>query len=163
MNQGEPIANYVVMPIPESVAREVRETRKAPVYGHPAHVEVANGYGPCRLCLRPMVVDQDERLLFTYDPFAGREPFPLPGPIFVHATECPPHESGAFPDDLRFIPLTLNAYASGRRLIAQERLDNSHDGQVERALSRLFDDPSVAYVHLRNTEAGCFIAQAERR
>jgi hypothetical protein len=109
------------------------------------------------------VIGQDERLLFTYDPFAGHEPFPLPGPIYVHATECPPHEGGTFPDDLRFIPLTLNAYATGRRLVAQERLGNSHDRQVESALARLFGDPSVDYVHLRNTEAGCFIAHVERR
>lgn len=163
MDHREPDAGYNVLPIPERVAREVRQTRKAPGYGHPAHTDIADGYGPCRLCLRPMVVGQDERLLFTYDPFAGHEPFPLPGPIYVHATECPPHEGGAFPDDLRFIPLTLNAYASGRRLVAQERLDNGHDRQVESALARLFEDPSVAYVHLRNTEAGCFIAQAERR
>ena len=163
MNHRDPDAAYIVVPIPEQVATEVRETRKAPGYGHPAYADVAGGYGPCRLCLQPMVAGQDERLLFTYDPFAGHEPFPLPGPIYIHATECAPHESGAFPDELRFIPVTLNAYASGRRLVAQERLDNSHDRQVESALGRLFDDPSVAYVHLRNTEAGCFIAQVERR
>jgi hypothetical protein len=163
MNHTDLAANFVVMSIPESVAREVRQTRKAPGYGHPAHAEIATGYGPCRLCLRTMVAGEDERLLFTYDPFAGREPFPLPGPIFVHATECRPHEGGAFPDDLRFIPLTLNAYASGRHLIAQERLDNGQDQQVERALASLFADPSVEYVHIRNTEAGCFIAHAERR
>jgi hypothetical protein len=163
MNLNTLDANYIVVPIPEAVAREVRETRKAPGYGHPAPADIAGGYGPCRLCLQPLAIGQDERLLFTYDPFAGREPFPLPGPIYIHAAECSPHDDGTFPDELRFIPLTLNAYASGRHLVAQERLANGQDLLVEHALASLFSNPSVAYVHIRNTEAGCFIAQAERR
>jgi hypothetical protein len=43
---------YHVIAVPETLAQEVRETLKAPRYGHPAHVERATGYGPCRLCLR---------------------------------------------------------------------------------------------------------------
>ena len=47
--------------IPEAVAREVRESLRAPGYGHPAHREQAHGYGPCRLCLRTFRVGADER------------------------------------------------------------------------------------------------------
>jgi len=31
-----------------------------------------------------------ERLLFTYNPFADLDPYPSPGPVFVHAAGCAP-------------------------------------------------------------------------
>ena len=37
----------------------------------------------------------------------------------------------------------------------------SHFGNDSR-VDRLFDDQEVAYLHVRNTEAGCFIAQLDR-
>lgn len=43
---------YRVHGIPLAVATTVRDTLRAPQYGHPAPVEVATGYGPCRLCLQ---------------------------------------------------------------------------------------------------------------
>lgn len=152
--------NYCIRPLDPQIANQVRDTMKAPGYGHPAYREVAKGYGPCRVCLQPMSVNQDERILFTYDPFAGLEPFPLPGPVYIHAHQCRPYSDlTVFPDALRFIPMTLNAYAQGRRLLHQVRIT---DGQAETVLERLFGDPEVAYVHVRNTQAGCFIMHVER-
>jgi hypothetical protein len=153
-------SRYRMIPVDPEIAREVRESMKAPGYGHPAYRSIATGYGPCRVCLQPLAVNQDERILFTFDPFAGREPFPLPGPIFIHAHQCQaPADSSRIPDEIRFIPMTLNAYASGRRLVAQVRIT---DGQAESILDRLFEDPEVAYVHVRNTEAGCFLLHVDR-
>ena len=56
--------------IAESVAAEVREAMRSPGYGHPAHREVARGYGPCRLCLRTFDVGSDQVFGVTY---AGNE------------------------------------------------------------------------------------------
>lgn len=151
---------FRIVPVAPAIAREVRTSMAAPGYGHPAVKSVATGYGPCRVCLRPLEVEKDERILFTYDPFAGYEPYPLPSPIYIHAHECEPHaDPFRFPDELRFIPMTFNAYAPGRRLVAQVRIE---DGQAETVLDRLFADPEVAYVHVRNTEAGCFLMHVER-
>ena len=55
--------------------------------------------------------------------------------------------------------LTLEAYAPGRWLVARERVEG---GDVEGAATRLFAHEAVAYVHVRNTEAGCYIARLER-
>jgi hypothetical protein len=153
---------YRVVPINEDVATEVRVTGKAPGYGHPAHREVATGYGPCRLCLEPLRVGEDEALLFTYDPFAPHEPFPLPSPIYIHADPCTPYDAErGFPDALRFIPMTLNAYGAEARLIDQIRIENGYDGRVEEAVTHLLANPQVTSVHIRNTSAGCFIAAVE--
>jgi hypothetical protein len=63
------MSNLRMISIPMKVADLVRTTMKSPGYGHPAHKEIAGGYGPCRLCLRTFRVEHEERLLFTYDPF----------------------------------------------------------------------------------------------
>lgn len=151
---------FRTVPIPEPLAAAARLERRSPQYGHPAHVEVATGYGPCRLCLDTFRVGEEARLLFTYDPFAGLDPYPSPGPVFVHAEGCRPFDApSGFPEALRALPLTLEGYAAGRWLVARERVA---DGDVEGAAGRLFAHAAVAYIHVRNHEAGCYIARLER-
>jgi hypothetical protein len=79
---------FRTVPIPAALAHAARETRRSPQYGHPAHRERAAGYGPCRLCLETFRVGEEDRLLFTYNPFDGLDPYPSPGPVFVHADGC---------------------------------------------------------------------------
>ena len=80
-----------------------------------------------------------------------------------HSFVCAPYTDEArFPDGLRFLPLTLNAYQPEATLLAQKRLSDGRDDRVEQAAERLFDDPTVEYIHVRNTEAGCFIAHLAR-
>jgi hypothetical protein len=146
--------------IPTSAAESVRATLSSPGYGHPAHTEVAAGYGPCRHCLRVFRVNEERRILFTYDAFAGREALPLPGPVFIHERSCeryPP--DGGFPDELRSHALTLNAYGRGRRLHAQQYVS---DGDVESVVERLLSRPEIDYIHVRDTEAGCYDLTIER-
>jgi len=151
---------YRVVAVGSPITDVVRRTLKAPGYGHPAHVEVAAGYGPCRQCLRDFAVGQERRILFTYDPFYEKENLPLPGPVFIHETECEPYpEDGGFPSDLRARPLTLNAYAAGRRLVAQKYVSN---GDIEPQLELLLEDGEVSYIHVRDTVAGCYDFRIER-
>jgi hypothetical protein len=152
--------DYKVIAISDRLAEKVRTSRKAPGYGHPVHAEVATGYGPCRLCLRDFEVGVDRRLLFTLDPFHGLEPFPLPGPVFIHEKECDRHpEHGGFPADLLSHDLTLAAYGRGRALRAEERVRGS---RVEEAIARLLGRGDVDYLHVRDTEAGCYDLRIER-
>ena len=151
---------YRFRPLPADVAREVRTTLLAPRYEHPAHVSVATGYGPCRVCLRKTAVGDDRVILFTYDPFAGREPFPLPSPVYVHERDCAPYaQDDRFPPELADVDVTLNAYGDGRALRAQERVSGV---DADDALTALFARDDVDYVHVRNTSAGCFIVEAVR-
>lgn len=151
---------FRVIAIPSDIADAVRSTRKSPGYGHPTHVEIATGHGPCRHCLRTFTIGADRRVLFTYDAFRGMESLPLPGPIFIHEEPCDRYaEDGGFPADLRSHPLTLNAYARGRQLRAQEYVD---DGHVEPVIERLLSQADVDYIHVRDTQAGCFDFGIER-
>ncbi len=152
--------DYRVIALQEGLAEKVRTTRRSPGYGHPVHVEIATGYGPCRLCLRDFEVGADRRLLFTLDPFHGLEPFPLPGPVFIHESECDRHpEYGGFPEDLLAHALTLAAYGRGRLLRSEERVTGP---SVEPAIERLLERADVDYLHVRDTQAGCYDLRVER-
>jgi hypothetical protein len=154
------MSTFRVISIPRSLAEQARATRKSPQYGHPAHVELATGYGPCRQCLHTFDEGRESRMLFTYNPFEGRDSYPSPGPIFIHEQPCETYaEENGFPDDLRRLPLVLEGYGAGRRPVTQERVP---DGKMEEAIERIFALPAVEYIHVRNLEAGCFIAQIER-
>jgi Protein of unknown function (DUF1203) len=149
-----------VVAIPTQIADGVRASGKAPRYGHPAHTEIAAGFGPCRHCLRTFAVGAERRTLFTYDAFAGVASLPLPGPVFIHADGCERYpEDGGYPAQLRKYPTTFNAYGKGRRLVAQEYVA---DGNVSEAIEQLFLREDVDYIHARNTEAGCYGFRVER-
>ncbi len=152
--------SYRVVAVGDPIASAVRKTLRSPGYGHPAHTEVATGYGPCRQCLRTFVVGSDRRILFTYDPFYGTGKLPLPGPVFIHEHDCQRYpEDAGFPVDLLSHRLTLNAYGRGQRLVAQSYVSN---GDAEPELQRLLQDHEVAYIHVRDTDAGCYDFRIER-
>jgi len=154
------MTGFRTIPIDSTICDQARRTLKSPQYGHPAHVETAAGYGPCRSCLKQFRVGEDERLLFTYDPFAGLDAYPSPGPVFIHAQRCEAFSSPEeFPEELRDLPLTLEAYGDDRVILHRERPSAS---EIEAAIKSSFATSGVKYIHVRNTEAGCFIARIER-
>lgn len=150
--------DYRVVPIPAAVAQEVRRTRVSPGYGHPAHAEVAGGFGPCRSCLATFRAGAERRILFTFDAFAGVDTYPEPGPVFIHEEACAPHSGTGFPPGLASLRLTLEAFAGDRRMVRRVHPDGRAHDEVLRELLAL---PEVRYVNLRNTGAGCFVARAE--
>ena len=151
---------YRVIAIPTKTAEKVRATMKSPGYGHPAHVETATGYGPCRHCLKEFRVGEERRILFTLDPFYELVPLPLPGPVFVHAEPCERYdEDSGFPRPTLAHALTLVAYGDDRKMLAEEQVV---DGNVDPTLGRFFANPEVRYVHVRDREAGCYDFRLER-
>jgi hypothetical protein len=159
-SKGKYMVPIRVIAIPTKVAESVRATMKAPGYGHPAHTEVAAGYGPCRHCLRKFEIGKERRVLFTYDPFFEIENVPLPGPIFVHANECARYpEDGVYPPELRDVPAVLCAYGEGRKLLEEIGVtDRNQPAVAETLLQR----PEVRYVHIRDLSAGCYDFRIER-
>lgn len=150
---------YRIQGIPEDIAVAARESLRSPQYGHPAHAEVATGYGPCRLCLQTFEVGTDERLLFTYQPFADPAALPAPGPVFIHRGPCGRYDGPTVPDALRPLPLALEGYGADGALLVQRRVGSA---DVDVVLQAVLEPPAVLYAHLRNAEAGCFIARIDR-
>lgn len=154
------MSSYRVVAIPSEVAEQVRNTGKSPNYGFPAHREVAAGRAPCRHCLKLIQKNEEELLLFTYDPFRELGEPPLPGPVYIHAAECPRHpESNVIPEEYRGRLLTLEGYGENRALVKEIRVK---DGAEEGAAEQLFDEAKIRYVNVRSTEAGCFLFRLER-
>jgi hypothetical protein len=149
-----------VVAIPTEAANRVRETLRSTFHDLPAHSEVATDDAPCRHCLHTFKPGVDRRILFTYDRFSGVESLPQPGPVYIHADSCCRYEPAAgFPEDLRSSPRTLEAYAKGRRLMAQEYVA---DGKFEPAIEKLFSIGEVDYIHVQSTTAGCFTFRIQR-
>ncbi|HEY6268145.1 MAG TPA: DUF1203 domain-containing protein [Candidatus Acidoferrum sp.] len=147
-----------IVAIPTEIAEAVRATLRAPVYGFPAHAELATD--DARHCLRTIRAEKDRRILFTYDRFAGVESLPQPGPVYIHTDSCPRYvETSGFPEELRASPRTLEAYARGRRLVGLEYVA---DGKFELAIEKLFSHSEVDYVQVNSTTAGCFTFRIER-
>ena len=149
-----------IVAIPSELAEAVRKNAKDPQFGFPVYTaEVGEGL-PCRHCLDWIAEGRDRATLFTLDPFAGIEKLPLPGPVYIHAEGCERYvESAGIPKKLMTSPRTLNAYARGRRLVAQEYVDFAN---AEATIERLFARPDVDYIHVRSTMAGCYTFRMER-
>jgi hypothetical protein len=148
-----------VIAISTEVAESVRTKQKDPHYNFPAHTAVTKEGAPCRHCLK-IIPAGEQATLFTYDAFEGVENLPLPGPVYIHAKYCERYpEGGGFPAELKNSPRTLNAYAQGRRLVAQEYVEN---GTVDSAVEKLFTRADVDYIHVRSTTAGCYTFRIER-
>ena len=148
-----------VIAISTELAESVRATEKDPRYNFPAHTTVIKEGAPCRHCLK--IIPAGERAtLFTYDAFEAVEKLPLPGPVYIHAKSCERYpEDAGFPAELKNSPRTLNAYAKGRRLLAQEYVEN---GTVDSTVENLFTRPDVEYIHVRSATAGCYTFRIER-
>jgi hypothetical protein len=154
------MSSFRVVAIPTEVAEEVRANLRSPFHDFPTHAEAAADDAPCRHCLRQIVGGKERRILCTYDRFAGVEALPQPGPIYLHAARCERHpENAGFPEEMRHSPRTLEAYASGRNLLAREQVE---DGQYELVIDKLFANPDAAYIQVNSTTAGCFTFRIER-
>ncbi|MCA1678981.1 MAG: DUF1203 domain-containing protein [Actinobacteria bacterium] len=153
-------ADFQVITIDEDFADEVRRERADPEYRHPAHAELADDPAPCRVCLRSFVPGTERRLLLTYNPFRDSEPLPLPGPVFIHEDSCEPYRDAAFPTALRDSWLTFDGYGKNRTLVSEVR--TQAPDEIESVLEELAGEPSVDYVHVRSTRAGCFLCTLRR-
>lgn len=153
------MTRFHISGIPNALAAEVRETLRAPGYGHPANRELAKSYGPCRHCLRTFRIGEEDRLLFTYQPFGEAGSLPAPGPVFIHADLCERYDQSTLPPDFRSLPLVFEAYRNGGWLVVQERIGVEAS---DASLGAIFDQTGADYVHIRNAEAGCFMARVER-
>jgi Protein of unknown function (DUF1203) len=103
---------------------------------------------------------EEELYLFDYDPFCELGVPPLPGPVYVHARDCERHNGGgAFPEEYHGRLLTLDAYGEDRTLVTEVRVSGGDEGK---AAETLFEDPRVKYIHVRSTEAGCYLFRLDR-
>ncbi|WP_399885047.1 DUF1203 domain-containing protein [Streptomyces sp. BBFR51] len=153
---------YTARPIPRPALEELRTTDDA---GRaPAPRTDDEGGAPLRCCLRRSRPG-DRIALVSYAPLrrwaarTGADPgaYDEQGPVFIHAEDC----AGPEGEGLAF----TNAHRTVRRYSAEGRILGGHlvepDGFAP-ALHHAFDDPAVAFVHVRAVEYGCFLYEVPR-
>jgi hypothetical protein len=150
---------YHVLGLDDTITGEVRSTMRSPQYGHPATLEVAAGTGPCRACLEPFRVGEEERVLFTFRPDAGTGSLAAPGPVFIHARTCERYRGTRFPPALSDFELIAEARAGGNRVPVAREVRGAH---VEAIIEMLLADADVEYVNVRHAKAGCHVARVSR-
>ena len=151
---------FIVRGLTQELADEVRRTGLSPGYGHPAHIEVARGTGPCRCCLRAL---RDRAATRACCSPIGRQAMATASWRPVRCSFTPNTAQAwsgtGFPDALRALPLAFEARAAGSRVIGL----SADDGEsAEAQIERLFRDPQAQWIQLRHAQAGCFIARVDR-
>jgi hypothetical protein len=154
------MSSFVIHPLSSKVSEELRETMRDE-FGNQPKLEVAQSRRSiCRRCLRRFNPGE-RRLLFKYRPFQKEGVFAEAGPIYVHENDCRPDAEilTSYPDEFRELPLLLRAYTRD-----DEQVDSRliKDGDAETVIGKCFDDSSVAYIHLRDGESGCYYGRIER-
>ncbi|MDM7923581.1 MAG: DUF1203 domain-containing protein [Pyrinomonadaceae bacterium] len=151
---------YKVVALSDEIVSKVRGQMVSPQYPSLAAARsLANGYGPCRSCLKVFDQGNEDRIFFTYNSFEGVSDLPDPGPVFVHADECSRFD-GRFPENLLELPLLLEAFGPDSVMISRYELDRE---RYEEQIAELFAVDGVRMINLRNAEAGCFVARIERQ
>lgn len=150
---------FHILGLPDELTREVRETHRSPGYGHPTVSEVASGTGPCRACLEPFRMGEEERLLFTYRPPSRGGTLGAPGPVFIHAEACPQYRGGRFPSALASMPLMVEAWGAANRILAARETTGAN---AETVIAELLADLAVDHLAVRHGEAGCHITRVGR-
>ncbi len=159
----DPMNGCTAHPVPPATLDELRATDDAGRVPAPFTDEA--GGAPLRCCLRHS--GPGERIvLVSYAPLrrwaaaTGADPGPYDeqGPVFVHAEQCagPRTDRLPFTDSHR----TLRRYSADGRILGGRLVGDP--GAFAYALREAFDDPAVAFVHVRAVEYGCFLYEVRR-
>ncbi|UYZ64367.1 DUF1203 domain-containing protein [Hymenobacter weizhouensis] len=159
------MSNFRIVPVDAAWAARLRQTRQDD-FGHPLKAVPATGRGPCRVSLRPFTVGVDMRILAAYSPFSQASPYAETGPIFISAEAVAPYtDVHRFPPKIKadkvHFPLSLLGYSAAEHMVYTEQVgDQDIDQRIEQVFATR---PEVAFLHVRNSEACCFICKVERR
>jgi hypothetical protein len=156
--------NFKIVPISKDHIERLRSAGRDD-FGNEIIEQIAGGYGPCRVSLKPFRPGVDRRILLGHSPFEVANAFNQPGPIFVNSAGVDEYaDVHRFPPEIKadkeHFPLTLIGYNASQQMVFSELVG---DQDVDQMIGRIFDDePEVVYLHARNAEAGCFICKIER-
>ena len=157
--------SFRIVPISKDYASRILSSGRDD-FGNRISVQVAAGYGPCRVALKPFRPGVDRRVLISHSPFDVANAFNQPGPVFFNEADDVDEysELHRFPTEIKAdktnFPLTLIGYSVDQRMVFAELVG---ERDVDEMIENVFDERSdIEYLHARNAEAGCFICKIER-
>ena len=131
--------------------------------GQPPELAISNGDGNrCRHCLR-LIPKGAPYLIVAHRPFDHLHPYAEVGPLFVCADPCDRHvDTGTLPEAMTSSPdYLIKAYSADERIIYGTGQIVPPAAMAEVA-DRLFDDPKVAFIHVRSARNNCYQARIDR-
>jgi hypothetical protein len=158
------MSKFKIVPLSKEYAAKIRNQRKDD-FGNEIVEQVATAKGPCRVALKPFKVGEDVRILLSHSPFTKQNIFNQPGPIFISKEEVEPYSDvHRFPPEIKnnreSFPLSLIGYNKRQNMIFTKLVG---DGDVDLLIEDIFaGNPKVEYLHVRNSEACCYICKVER-
>lgn len=132
-------------------------------YGQAPEHAVSDGVGtPCRHCLSD-TPEGERMLILSYRPFQHDQPYAEVGPIFLCGDKCDRFEaSGNLPPILRTSPdFLIKGYGADDRIVYGTGRIIAPDDMVN-ACESIFDDPDVAYIHVRSARNNCYQCKVTR-
>lgn len=158
------MSKFKIVPLSKEYAAKVRNERKDD-FGNEIIEQVATAKGPCRVSLKPFKPGEDVRILFSHSPFTEQNIFNQPGPIFISKEDVEPYSDiHRFPPEIKnnkeSFPLSLIGYNKKQNMIFTYLVG---DDDVDLLIEKIFDEnPKIEYLHVRNSEACCYICKVER-
>jgi len=155
---------FRIIPLSQEYVKKIRETRKDD-FQHEVIEQVATGYGPCRISLKPFKVGISKRLLLSHSPFNIDNAFNQPGPIFISGDEVEAYKDiYRFPPEIKAdkinFPLSLIGYSTNQEMVFTKLVG---DNDVDELIPAIFEEhPEVDFLHARNAEACCYLCKIER-
>jgi hypothetical protein len=134
----------------------------------PQVVNVHDGGNPLRCCLR-LSRPNEPVMLVSFAPLrrwadetaVDPGPYDELGPVFVHAKECDGYVSDRLPTELmRGSRRVFRAYSALGTILAGRLVEVDDD--PDQVLEEMLMDPTIAFVHVRALEFGCFTFEARR-
>ncbi|GGS71987.1 hypothetical protein GCM10010240_00910 [Streptomyces griseoviridis] len=155
------MTTFTAHPVPARVLAELRDCDDAG--RKPVPFTDEEGGAPLRCCLRHSVPGETIALV-SYAPLrrwaaaTGADPgaYDEQGPVFIHAGEC----AGPASQELPFTRAhrVLRRYSDQGHILGGRLVERGFAA----ALAEAFDDPAVAFVHVRAVEYGCFYYEVRR-
>jgi hypothetical protein len=131
-------------------------------YGFAPEHSISDGANnPCRHCLRN-IEQESEMLILAYRPFENLHPYAETGPIFLCADACEQGGGEEIPEILQTSPEYLVKGYSAQERIVYGTGATVAATQISAHASKAFDDPAVAYVHVRSSRNNCYQLRIDR-
>ncbi len=124
---------------------------------------ISDGSGnPCRHCMQ-YIAGGDEMLILSYRPFNEAQPYAETGPVFLHASPCERHEERPeTPDYLLGRETAIVRGYTDRNRILYGTGKVVPTAEIASTCATLFENPDVAYAHVRSSTNNCFHCRVER-
>lgn len=117
---------------------------------------------PCRHCLKDVPASED-MLILAHRPFETVHAYTETGPIFLCAQPCARGgDTGELPEILTNSPdYLVKGYASDERIVYGTG-EVVTKGAILEKVADVFQNPDVAFIHVRSARNNCYLARIER-